>query len=90
MALVSFTTDKDSSGRLPHRFDAWAIAPVILKVGLLNHLDVQLLLEPYNRVYERAGANRVTRRGFGDTTVRLKYNLWGDDGGRTACAATPT
>jgi hypothetical protein len=31
----------------------------------------------------------VTRRGFGDTTFRLKYNFWGNDGGRTAFAATP-
>src|SRR6266705_2586665 len=56
-ALVSYTTDRASSGSLPHRVEAWAIAPMILKIGLLNRLDAQLLLEPYNRVYERAGAN---------------------------------
>src|SRR5437762_10276739 len=28
-------------------------------------------------------------RCFGNTTVRVKYNFWGNDGGRTAFAATP-
>ena len=72
-----------------YRLEAWAIAPIALKVGLLNRLDVQLVLEPYVRVDERVGTNRTTLRGFGDTSVRLKSNLWGNDGGRTALAAMP-
>jgi hypothetical protein len=28
-------------------------------------------------------------RGFGDVTLRLKWNVWGNDGGRTALAAMP-
>jgi len=71
------------------RFEGWAIAPMNLKIGLLNQLDVQLLLEPYNVHYESEDGTRVTRRGYGDTTVRVKYNFWGNDGGRTAFAATP-
>jgi hypothetical protein len=42
-----------------------------LKVGLLDQLDAQLALEPYQLVWERADGRSVTRRGFGDTTVRL-------------------
>lgn len=87
--LLGYTYDRNSSGGATHRADAWAIAPTILKVGLLNHLDAQLVLEPYQLVYERDNGNRTTRRGFGDTSARLKYNLWGDDGGNTALAATP-
>src|SRR5258706_4958287 len=30
MALVSYTTDNNSSGGLPHRVEAWAVAPMIL------------------------------------------------------------
>jgi len=48
-----------------------------LKIGLLNQLDVQLLLEPYNVHYESEDGTRVTRRGYGDTTVRVKYNFLG-------------
>src|SRR6185437_10943834 len=33
--------------------------------------------------------NRVTRRGFGDATVRFKYNCWGNDAGPTAFAVMP-
>ena len=89
MTLVSYTADRDLSNSGTLRRDAWAFAPITLKAGLLNQLDAQLGLEPYQLVYEREGTNRVTRRGFGDTTVRLKYNFWGNDGGRTAFAATP-
>jgi hypothetical protein len=89
MTLVGYSSDRESFDGVRERFEAWAIAPMNLKIGLLNQLDAQLLLEPYNLVYEREDGSRVTRRGFGDTTVRLKYNFWGNDGGRTALAATP-
>jgi len=89
LTLVSYTSDRDSSDGVTRRFAALAVGHTNLKVGLLNQLDAQLVLETYNHVYEREGADRVTHRGYGDTTVRLKYNFWGNDGGRTAFAATP-
>src|SRR2546428_13703826 len=61
-----------------------------IKIGLLNRLDAQLLIEPYNIVYEKEGDYyQATWRGNGDTTIRFKYNLWGNDGGRTAPAPPP-
>ena len=89
LTLVSHTSDRESADGVTQRSEAWAIAPMNLKIGLLNRLDTQLVLETYNLVYEREDGSRTTRRSFGDTTVRLKYNLWGNDGGRTAFAATP-
>ena len=89
LTLVSYTSDRESFDGETHRLDAWAIAPITLKVGLFNRLDAQLVLEPHIRVDERVGTNRTTMRGFGDTSVRLKFNLWGNDGGRTALAAMP-
>ena len=89
MTLVSYTADRDLSNSGTLRRDAWAFAPITLKAGLFNQFDAQLGLEPYQLVYEREGTNRVTRRGFGDTTVRLKYNFWGNDAGSTAFAAMP-
>jgi hypothetical protein len=88
MTLVDYTYDRKSLDGVTLRFEEWAIAPMLLKVGLLNQLDVQVLLEPYT-VYESEDGTRVTRRGYGDTTVRVKYNFWGNDAGRTAFAATP-
>src|SRR5204862_4661468 len=89
MTLVSYTYDRESSGGVTQRSAAWAFAPLVLKVGLFNRLDAQLVLEPYNRVVERENGSRVTGRGFGDTSVRFKFNVWGNDDGRTAFAAMP-
>jgi hypothetical protein len=97
MTLAGYTYDRESFNGLTERFEAWSIAPMNLKIGLLNQLDAQLLLEPYTVLYERVdrsggtqpGSRTTTLRGFGDTTVRLKYNFWGNDDGRTAFAATP-
>jgi hypothetical protein len=89
MTLLAFSSEKDPLEGQKYELDAWAIAPMILKLGLFNQLDAHLVLEPYNVVDERLGTNRVRLRGFGDTTLRLKYNFWGNDRGRTAFAMTP-
>ncbi|PYI80880.1 MAG: hypothetical protein DME26_20790, partial [Verrucomicrobia bacterium] len=86
LTFLAYAYDTDRRG---YELKAWAIAPMILKVGLLNQVDAQLVLEPYQVVEERIGSQRVTSRGFGDMTLRLKYNFWGNDAGRTAFAATP-
>jgi len=89
MAFVTYTSDRNSTAGVEKRVEAWHIAPLTLKVGLLNQADAQLVLEPYNLVYERSMGRQVTRRGFGDTTLRLKLNCWGNDTGRTALALMP-
>lgn len=68
----------------------FAALPVNLKVGLTNDIDLQLVLAPYNRV-ERAGADgaSVSFDGFGDTQVRVKVNVWGNDGAPFALALLP-
>lgn len=68
------------------RQDAFLYAPTNLKVGLRHDLDVQLVLSPYERV-QTAGDEDLS--GFGDTLLRLKLNLWGNDGGATAAAIMP-
>ena len=40
----------------------------------------------FEDIIVKTDGSRVTRRGFGDTTFRLKYNFWGNDGGKTAFA----
>lgn len=57
-----------------------------LKVGLLNDVDVQLVPAPYERIqsHEQPDAS-----GFGDSQVRVKFNLWGNDEGPTALALMP-
>lgn len=67
------------------RAESFALAPVNLKFGLLDDMDVQLVLVPY--AHDDDGVR--VGEGFGDTQVRLKMNFWGNDGGRTAFAIMP-
>lgn len=52
------------------------------KFGLTNSTDLQVVLPLYSRV--RGGAE-----GFGDLEIRVKQNLWGNDGGSTAFGVMP-
>lgn len=66
-----------------------AILPSNIKLGLTHNIDLQFILNPYLR--SQAGD---TDAGHGDTQVRLKVNLWGNDGGEgffgeTALAVMP-
>ncbi len=88
MDLVNFRCDRDSPDGT--RTEIWNVAPVNLKIGLLNNTDLQILLDNYIAARTRDSAG-VTERatGFGDITARLKINLWGNDGGPTALALMP-
>jgi hypothetical protein len=91
MDLVSYTYDRDTSGGGDTRTEAFAVAPVNLKIGLLNTVDFQVILETYNyvRVNDHASGTVQTMSGFGDVTARLKINFWGNDSGQTAFGVIP-
>lgn len=73
------------------RADTVSVAPFNLKYGIGPDTDLQLVVEPYLRRTETDRATGAKRRvaGFGDVTVRVKRNLWGNDGGATALALMP-
>jgi hypothetical protein len=89
--FVNYTRDRDTSGGADLRAEAWAIAPVNLKLGLTNRLDVQLMIDPHVsvRVEDRTAGTVAKASGFGDVTTRVKFNFWGNDGGPTAFAVMP-
>jgi hypothetical protein len=64
--------------------EAWSFGQVNFKAGLLPDTDLQLVFDSWTR--ERS---TETRTGFGDVALRLKQNLWGNDGGKTALAVMP-
>jgi hypothetical protein len=70
----------------PDRTDSWSLAPVNLKVGIHPRVDVQLVLQPWLMEDPEAAE---PDDGFGDTTVRVKINLWGNERGPTALALMP-
>jgi len=89
MDVVSYAHDAYTVDH--SRVDALSVAPVNLKLGLSNRIDLQVVIESWAwvRVKDRP-SGRVTRRhGFGDVTLRLKTNLWGNDGGTSAFAVMP-
>ena len=90
MTMFSYSSYRERFDGVIYRLDWWSVGPINIKVGLLNRLDLQLVLEPYHHFHEREdGFSEVTRSGFGDTTLRFKLNCWGNDSGRTALALIP-
>jgi hypothetical protein len=74
MDLINWTRD---NGR-----NDFAFANTNLKIGLRNNIDLQLVINGFNTL--DAGGH-----GWGDFETRLKINLWGNDGGKTAFAIMP-
>lgn len=62
-----------------------------LKLGLTNSTDIQLVVASYVNSYDKISGIKINETlGFGDLTLRLKQNLWGNDGdGKTALALLP-
>lgn len=77
MSVVDYAKD--------FQFEAWTWAETNLKYGVTDSVDVQLVFSPF--VEERAGG--VRSEGASDLTVRVKWNLWGNDEGKSAFALFP-
>ena len=83
--LVAYTHDKDA-GSTTRAFD---VLPFNFKIGLAHDTDLQLVYGAFSSIRTSGNGATDTERGFGDVTIRLKHNLWGNDGGRTALALMP-
>jgi hypothetical protein len=91
MDVLSYSYDRDNGLPGDTRVESLSVAPMNLKVGLCNRADLQMVVETYTsvRTHVRATGEVERQRGFGDITLRLKANMWGNDGGRTALALMP-
>ena len=91
MDFVNAILDHDHSGGGDVHTERFVVAPFNLKLGLLNNVDVQFLLDPFvqERLEDREAGTTSRSTGLGDFQTRLKINLWGNDGGRTALAIMP-
>jgi hypothetical protein len=87
MDFANYTGDNTDGVRT----EAWNVAPLNLKVGVLNNVDVQFILDDYlhTRTVDHVAGTTATQSGFGDFTTRVKINLWGNDGGPTAFGVMP-
>ncbi len=60
----------------------------LYKMGLTHSWDIHIGIEPYTKIY--TPENEIANRGYGATTIRLKHNFWGNDGGtKTALGIIP-
>ena len=89
--ILNYSYDRYNLARTDTRVETVSIAPMNLKVGLCNSVDFQLVIETYTSVREHDVATGAVQknRGFGDIIPRLKWNVWGNDGGATALALMP-
>lgn len=63
-----------------------------LKLGLTEKMDIQFVIPTFVsiRTTEIATDKLINKSsGFDDITVRIKYNIWGNKGGKTALAVMP-
>ncbi len=69
----------------------WNVAPVNVRVGLRSDFELQFLFDGYlqSRTAASATAPVMTRTGFGDVTLRAKYNCWGNSGSGSAFGILP-
>ncbi len=72
------------------RTETLSIGESNIRRGLTERLEVQLAVAPYIRKTVRSAEGRTAAADFGDLVVRLKYNLWGNDGGTTAFGLMPS
>jgi hypothetical protein len=81
--------DRDTSGG-DVRSTGWGTSYNV-KAGLLHNVDIQFVFVPYvmRRVEDRVANTVSEASGFGDFQTRLKINLWGNDGGKTAFGIMP-
>ena len=91
MDVANGTIDHDQSNGGDVRSQVWNFGGLNLKAGLLNNVDLQVVLDGYvdSHVEDRVANQMVDDSGFGEVQTRLKINLWGNDGGKTALAIMP-
>jgi hypothetical protein len=78
---VSYSRDRAGGVRTTE----WTIAPWNLRYGLAGSVEAGIVVVPHVRRTETGPAgDRQTARGVGDTTLRLKWNGAGNDGGPLA------
>jgi hypothetical protein len=87
MSFLEFTGHRSEAVRT----ETWNAAPFLFKIGLCNSADLELLFTNYLNVRTRdlVAGTTSTQSGIGDFTLRLKMNLWGNDGGKTAFGILP-
>jgi Putative MetA-pathway of phenol degradation len=86
--LANWTVDRNNVDDANIRVRTWLVAQTNFKIGLTNWMDFQIFPQGYvnRRTSGSDFGTPLNQSGFGDTTVRLKINFVGNDGGKLAVA----
>jgi hypothetical protein len=69
---------------------SWEAAPFNVRWGITDRAEIDFITGPYGRETVRENRrNLASGSGIDNLTLRLKWNVWGNDGGRTAFALLP-
>src|SRR5262245_64722731 len=74
-SFVEYTYDDDHGTRT----DAFSVAPTNFRLGILNDVDLELIVNPYENILTHGNVPSQRDAGFGDIEVRSTINLWGND-----------
>jgi hypothetical protein len=91
MDFANLTYNRPNSRRGNTRFTAVDVAPVNIKAGLLNNLDLQLVFTSIRteKIEDRDTGTVQRKSGFDGITPRFKLNVCGNDGGFFALGLIP-
>ncbi|HEY7001666.1 MAG TPA: transporter [Candidatus Udaeobacter sp.] len=80
----NWTLDEPETRHGDERVRTWIVGNSNFKLGLTNWMDLQIFPQFYvNKRTSGPGFGKpLEQDGFGDTTVRLKINFLGNDGGK--------
>jgi hypothetical protein len=90
-SFAQYTRDQYNPERTNVRVTAWSVAPFNLRIGLTPRSEVQVLIDSYLdvKIEDRDSGLTERVRGFGDVTLRAKWNFRGNDGGENALGLMP-
>ena len=87
--IVAYLRDRSPGARDGTEVEGLGLGITNVKLGVTRSVDVQLVIETFVDVETTTPGATTTTNGFGDLTLRVKINLWGNDGGETAFAVMP-
>lgn len=88
-SFVNYTANDDCIAGTCSKSREWDLGAVTtLRIGLTESSDFQIITDAYRdlHVSNKTAGTRNAFQGMGDTTLRYKYNFWGNDGGDSALA----
>jgi hypothetical protein len=87
--ILFYAQDKTSDAGQETTRRSLIVNQMLVRAGLTHYMDVHVLVQSHlTQQVETAGV-KETKGGFGDTTLRLKINLLGNDAGDIALGLMP-